>query len=195
LLNIAAYFITMLEVNFTPFPTITTERLILRKATLDDAPEILFLRSDPRVLKYIDRAPAQSIDEAINWLQVVIDASDNNIGISWNITLKGADKTIGNIALWRLIKEHYRAEIGYVLHPDHHGKGIMDEAMKAVIDYAFKTMKLHSIEANTNPENKASQNVLERNGFVREAYFREDYYYNGKFLDSAIYCLVDGLTR
>ncbi len=181
----------MLEVNFNPFPVITTDRLILRKAELDDAPEILFFRSDPEMLKYIDREPATTIDQAKDWLQMVIDNSDNNTAISWNITLKDDDTTIGNIALWRLIREHYRAEIGYVLHPDYWHKGIMAEAMAAVVDYAFNTMGLHSIEANTNPENKASQRVLERAGFVREAYFTEDYYFNGKFTDSAIYCLVD----
>ncbi len=183
----------MLEVNFNPFPVLTTERLVLRKAKLEDAPEIFFFRSDPEMLKYIDRDPATSIEQAKDWLQMVIDNSDNNIGISWNITRKDDDTTIGNIALWRLIREHYRAEIGYVLHPAYQGKGIMGEAMKAVIDYAFNTMGLHSIEANTNPENKASQNTLMRNGFVQEAYFRENYYHDGKFTDSAIFSLVKGI--
>lgn len=181
----------MLEVNFNPFPLITTERLILRKARLEDTPEMFFFRSDPEMMKYIDRAPAKTEDEARGVLQMIIDASDNNTGISWTITLKGSDTMLGNISLWRLIKEHYRAEIGYVLHTAQQGKGIMNEAMKAVINYGFNTMGLHSIEANINPLNLASQKVLERNGFVREAYFRENYYHDGKFYDSAIYSLVN----
>ena len=61
-------------------------------------------------------------------------------------------------------KESYRAELGYALHPDYHGKGIMQETMKEVLDYGFKIMKLHSVEANVNPENAASIKLLERNG-------------------------------
>ena len=180
----------MLQVNFTPFPTIETDRLVLRQASLNDVDEIYFLRSDPQVLQYIDRAPARSIDEAADFVALLDNAVNNNTGISWTITHKGKDRMIGNIALWRLEKEHYRAEIGYVLHPAHQGKGIMQEAMQAVIAYAFGTMGLHSIEANINPANLPSQRLLEKIGFVREAYFRENYYYNGKFLDSAIYSLL-----
>lgn len=180
----------MLEVNFTPFPTITTERLILRQATFDDINEVLFLRSDPAVMKYINKPPAKNLDDARQFVQLVLDAVNNNTGISWNITYKDSTKMIGNIALWRLIKEHYRAEIGYVLHPEQHGNGIMSEALKAVIDYGFNIMKLHSIEANVNPENIASQMLLEKHNFIREAYFKENFYYDGRFLDSAIYSLI-----
>ena len=85
---------------------------------------------------------------------------------------------------------NYRAEIGYRLHPAQHGKGIMNEALKAVLDYGFNVMNLHSVEANTNPGNKESISLLERNGFIREGYFKENYFYDGKFLDSAVYSLV-----
>lgn len=180
----------MLEVNFTPFPTLTTDRLILREAKMEDAPEVFFLRSDADVIKYIDRSPAQSLEEAKHFIQMVKDSQANNTGISWNITLKGDDKMIGNIALWRIDKENFRAELGYVLHPSQQGKGIMNEALLAVADYGFNNMRLHSIEANINPGNMASQRLLERNGFVREAYFKENYFYDGRFIDSAIYSLL-----
>ena len=180
----------MLNLNFTPFPILTTERLVLRQTNQGDVNEIFFLRSDATVLRYIDRAPCESLDEAAAFIQKITDLLTNGEGVSWAITMKGDDKLIGSIAFWRIQKEHYRAEIGYVMHPACYGKGIMHEAMAAVLDYGFNTMRLHSVEANTNPENKASQNVLERHGFIREAYFRENYFFNDKFLDSAIYSLV-----
>jgi [ribosomal protein S5]-alanine N-acetyltransferase len=80
--------------------------------------------------------------------------------------------------------------LGYVLHTAHQGKGIMAEALGAVLHYGFHTMKLHSAEANVNPENAASIRVLERQGFVREAYFRENYLFRGRFIDTAIYSLL-----
>ena len=110
----------MLTVDFHPFPVLVTERLILRQMNPGDANEVFFLRSDDRVLKYIGRPKATSIEEAIKWLEMVNDAQIKNESVTWAITLKGDPTMIGNIAFWRMEKEHYRSEIGYVLHPEHH---------------------------------------------------------------------------
>lgn len=180
----------MLQPNFSPFPIITTNRLLLREITEKDANEIFFLRSDANILTYLDKEPEKSVDETIAFIDRIKKGQLNNDSILWGITHKEGDTVIGTICFWRMQKEHYRAEIGYVLHPEQQGKGIMDEAMKGVLQYGFETMKLHSVEANVNPGNNASMKVLEKNGFVKEAYFKENYYYNGKFIDSAIYSLL-----
>lgn len=180
----------MLTINFTPFPTLNTERLVLRELTVADANEIFFLRSDMEILKYLDKEPAKSIDEATKFIELINENTISNNSILWGIALKESPAIIGSICFWRIIKEHYRAEIGYVLHPQFQGKGIMDEAIKAVLQYGFEVMQLHSVEANINPANIASMKLLEKNGFVREAYFKENYYYNGNFIDSAIYSLI-----
>lgn len=181
----------MLELNFNPFPVISTNRLVLRRIEKKDVNEIFFLRSDESVMKYIDRPRARSLDDAQLFINKIDDLIAGNDGIMWAVTMKNDPKLIGNICYWNIEKEHYRAETGYVLHPDFHGKGLMGEALLAVIDYGFNIMKLHSISANVNPANTSSMTLLERNGFIREAYFRENYYYDGKFIDSAIYCLVN----
>lgn len=180
----------MLQFNFHPFPIIKTERLILRQITNDDAPEILFLRSNKDVMQYIDRPPITTVEEAIQWVQKITDDVVNNNGITWAISLKDDPALIGTIGFWNTDKEHHRAEIGYMLHPQHHRKGIVQEAMTVTLEYAFNTMHLHSIEANVNKDNVASMKLLEKNNFVQEAYFRENYYFNGQFLDSVIYSLL-----
>lgn len=155
-----------------------------------DAPEILHQRSDPALNKYVDRAPCASLEEASSFIRMVNDNIDTNTSINWGITLKNSDTIIGTIAIWRILKEHHRGEIGYMIETQHQGKGLMSEALVTVIDYAFSVIMLHSMEANINPANKPSKLLLERHGFTREAYFRENYYYNGRFLDSAIYSLL-----
>ena len=180
----------MLNLSFKPFPLIETERLRLRKISRKDVNEIFFLRSDKRVLHYLDKAPAKTKKDAYDFIKIVHDAEKNADGITWGITLKNKSTLVGTIGFWRMQKEHYRAEIGYILHPDYWGKGITQEAITVVIKYGFEVMKLHSIEANVNPDNAASIRLLEKNGFVREAYFKENYYFDGKFLDSAIYSLI-----
>ena len=57
----------MLNLNFTPFPVIHTERLVLREITDEDLPEVFFQRSDPQMMKYVDRAPARSLEDAVSF--------------------------------------------------------------------------------------------------------------------------------
>jgi RimJ/RimL family protein N-acetyltransferase len=180
----------MLELNFDPFPILRTERLLLRKITEEDADQIFFLRSDGEVLQYLDRDPITSIDDALQWIRMIDAGVRSNEYIAWALSLKNEKELVGTISFWNIKREHYRSEIGYALHPLQQGKGLMQEAMAIVLDYGFKTMNLHSVEANVNPQNVSSIKLLERNNFVREAYHRENYFYKGKFLDSAIYSLI-----
>ena len=181
----------MLDLKFTPFPEIKSKRLLLRKMTDADAAEILFLRSDDTVMQYIDREKTKSLEEAIAFIQKINTAVDNNESIMWAIALQDKpDTMIGNICFWRIDKQHYRSEVGYMLHPGFWGKGIMQEAVGAVVDFGFNEIKLHSIEGHINPENIASGVVLEKCGFVREAYFKESFYFKGKFSDAAVYSLL-----
>lgn len=180
----------MLNVNFNPFPILSTERLNLRNIELSDAEDLFVLRSDKRVMAFMDRPLFTASEEAAQMIREIHKAAASNEGITWAISLKNESNLIGTISYWRITKEHYRAEIGYYLHPDYWAKGLMQEALQPVLEYGFHHMRLHSVEANVNPANTASIRFLEKNGFVREAYFRENYHYNGQFLDSAIYSLI-----
>ena len=129
------------------------------------------------------------------FIKKIDEVIDTNEGVNWGITLKGNPKVIGYIGFWNMQKEHFRCETGYVLHPEFHRKGIMNEAMEAALAYCFNTMNFHSIEANVNPENDGSIHLLEKNNFVREGYYHENYFYNGRFLDTAIYSLLNPVNK
>ncbi|TND05126.1 MAG: acetyltransferase, ribosomal protein N-acetylase [Bacteroidetes bacterium] len=184
-----------LHFDFSPFPELSSERLLLRKLRRNEAPEMLFLRSDERVMRYIDKARTTSIEEAQKWVDMIIDGIDKNELINWGITVKGDEKLLGTLGFWNIRKEHSRAEIGYNLHPDSWNKGIMSEAIGMALKYAFNVMNLHSIDANINPANEASASVLTKNGFVREAYYKENFFYNGNFLDTAVYSILNPAHR
>lgn len=181
----------MLKTDFSNFPVLETERLILKEITIAHAEALYAMRSHPEIMKYIDRPIPKSVEDVhtlIHRMQLMKEKGD---GISWGIFLKEApEEKIGNIGFFRIIAEHYRAEIGYMLALEHHRRGYMLEAMKKVIDYGFSAMRLHSIEANINPENNASRQLLKKAGFVTEDYFRENYFLNGRFIDSEILSLL-----
>jgi ribosomal-protein-alanine N-acetyltransferase len=184
----------MLEPNFSPFPELTTARLLLRQLVISDAWAVQPLRSNKEVMKYINRPLTLTVEDAEKWIGIVIDALAKNEGITWCICLKERPlEHIGTIGLWRIEKDNYRAEIGYMLTPSLHGKGIMYEAIKKVVEYGFSNMKLHSIEGRIDPRNIASGNLLQKSGFVKEAHFKEAYYMRGSFVDTAVYSILNPL--
>jgi ribosomal-protein-alanine N-acetyltransferase len=180
----------MLELNFKPFPVLTTNRLVMRRATTGDAPALFPMRSDPEVMRYISRPLAKTVADVVKLINIIDDQLNANKGITWAITLKDDDALIGTIGFWNIAAEHHRGEIGYLLSPTYQAKGIMHEALTAVLAYGFEVLKLHSAEAIVQPDNRASINLLEKHGFIREGYFKENYYFEGRFSDSAVYSLL-----
>ena len=177
----------MLEINFDPFPVLETERLLLRKLSIEDIIAMFDLRTNDEVMRYIGRPRPKDegdIKEMINKM------NETSMRIQWGISLKEKDEIIGTLGYHRIEKEHYRAEVGYLLHPDHWKTGIMSEALNKIIDYGFNKMNLHSIEAIINPENMASRNLLLKTGFIKEGYFKENFFFEGKFYDSEVYSLL-----
>lgn len=153
--------------QFTPFPILMTQRLVLRQLEIDDENEIFILRSDERILKFINIPKAKNLEDARAYITMISKLIAENVSILWGMTLReNSEKIIGTICLWNFSKELNRAEIGYVLHPDFQGKGIMQEAAEKVIDYGFNILQLDTIEADLHPNNLKSINLLKRNNFT-----------------------------
>ena len=182
----------MTALSFTPFPTLNTSRLVLRAITQQDAGAIFTLRTLPETMRFLDRAPLATTSEAIVMIRKMTEDILLGDGITWGISLKETpEELVGTIGLWKIMKEHYRAELGYMLLPEHQQQGYMKEALAAVINYGFKSLGLHSLEANINPANEASERLLLGAGFVKEGHFKENYYFDGRFIDSVIYSLLN----
>lgn len=176
----------MLELQLSPFPLISTERLLLRAFDHSDIDSLFALRTNDNAMEYIKKE-RQTREEVGKMIERVQNDQQNNEAISWIISRHDDPMAIGTIGLWRVDRPHHRAEIGYMLHPDHWRKGYLTEAISAVMQFGFEVMKLHSIEGQVDPRNLASRGLLEKNGFVQEAYFKENYHFRGQFYDTVLY--------
>jgi [ribosomal protein S5]-alanine N-acetyltransferase len=180
----------MLVFNFSPFSNLETNRLNLRRLKSEDVNEILALRSNPEIMQFIPRPLMITKEEALEFISVMDTNVNNNNVINWAITTKENDQLIGMIGFYRMKPENYRAEVGYILSAEFHGKGIITEALERVIQFGFEEMGLNSIEAVIDPENFGSEKVLLKNNFVKEGDFKEHTFFEGKFLDSVFYSLL-----
>jgi ribosomal-protein-alanine N-acetyltransferase len=182
------------EINksiFNTFPELESMRLNFQAYAPEDAEELFAIRSNPEVMRYMDSHTHETLEDSRKMIERIRDSYEKGTGINWTLKEKSSGRLIGDFGFWRLIPEHCRAEIGYVLHPDYWGMGYMQETFYVMMDFAFKELRVHSLEANVNVVNKASMVLLERNGFKQEAYFRENFLFQGRFLDSRIYCLLE----
>jgi ribosomal-protein-alanine N-acetyltransferase len=156
----------MLRTDFTPFPALDTPRLHLRAVTRHDADAIYFLRSDPTVLAYLNIPPAQSVADAEVFIDMISGLQQKGEGITWGMARHGEPELIGTICYWNLKPEADQAELGYMLRPEFHGRGFMQETLTTVLRYGAEVMGLRTIEACTHPENEPSKRLLERHGFI-----------------------------
>jgi len=148
-----------------PFPIIITERLNLRKILMSDLDRVHFFRSDKEINKYIKREP-QTREMTIAHIELITKALMTDESVTWGITTKKSDVLIGSICLWNFSKDKKTAEVGYGLDPEFQGKGIMSEALKAVLDFGFNQRGFETIEAYTDYRNIASKKLLKLHGFI-----------------------------
>ena len=157
----------MVNINFTPFPILTTERLTLRQLSTDDRHDIFALRSDPEINKYLGREPSKTIEDAIHFINRINENIKNNHSIYWVISLTRSKEFVGTICLFDFSNETNSCEIGYELLTKFQGQGIMKEATEEVIKYAFQALQCQKIVAFTHNENQHSTKLLTKFNFLQ----------------------------
>jgi ribosomal-protein-alanine N-acetyltransferase len=172
------------------FPTLETERLVLREIVHADAEDIFSIFSDEETMQYWSCRKYTSIDQASRLIEGIARQVRENTGINWAITVRGEGRLIGKCGYNEWRKAHRRGDISYIVARDLWGKGLVSEALCAVLDYGFDQMNLHSIEAGVTPGNDASMRMLTRLGFRLEGHLRESFLVEDTFVDSLIYSLL-----
>ncbi|NBI30938.1 GNAT family N-acetyltransferase [Chengkuizengella marina] len=176
----------MVQFIFNPFPTLRTDRLILRQLEWNDADFIFEYQSNKENFKYVDLPIYTSVKEALNYISRMNTGIENNKWIIWAITDVNTNKILGTISIWNISIDQLKAELGYALFPKNVGKGIMTEALRKVVDYGFNKMELRSIEACTSSLNSKSIALLESNKFSKTSSFVEQTS-NGESIKMDIY--------
>jgi ribosomal-protein-alanine N-acetyltransferase len=176
-------FFMTIDAAFANFPILTTNRLCLREIQPMDAEALFANRSDPEVMEFFGEEPYQSLEDAHALIEETHVRYYQRRAILWGITLKGEDTIIGTCTFFQFGPHFHYAEIGYELQRAYWRQGIMSEAISAILDYGFIELEFHRVEANTDPENMRSKNLLLKLGFTYEGNLRERYFFRNSFLD------------
>ncbi len=177
---------------FNSFPVINiNENLVLRQITYDDCNEYYDYMKDEDVIRYVpEECIPRSLERVKEEIDYNLDLFRYRRSIYWVIALKENNRLIGSCGFNYWNRDHRRGEISYDLNKNYWGQGIMSEAIKAILGFAFSQMELHRVEATVTPTNKASINVLKKAGFQKEGILREQKLLHGKFEDAIIMSLL-----
>ena len=173
----------------TEFPTIKTERLLLRQFSDSDLENVFNGLSHPEIIKYYG-VSFQTLEATKEQMVFFADLEKNETGI-WFAVCSADNKTFyGAGGLNNLSKEHKKAEIGFWLISDFWGQGIMKEAMLLICNYGFDNLELHRIEGFVESENKNCKNAMSKLDFQHEGTMKECEIKNGKFISLDIYAKI-----
>ncbi|WP_318543297.1 GNAT family N-acetyltransferase [Marixanthotalea marina] len=172
------------------FPTLTTDRFVLRQFNRKDLENVYKGLSHPDVIKYygISFETLEATKEQITWFR---NLEINETGIWWAICNKEDLTFIGAGGFNDLEKENRKAEIGFWLLPENWGKGIMKEVMPVICDFGFKILGLHRIEGFVDSENKNCKNGLRKLNFELEGTMKDCEVKNGKYVSLDIYSMIN----
>ena len=145
--------------ELTSAPTLTTENYILRNLTEADAANVISIT-------FYEGQAATSVEETINIIRIVEQEQQKGNTLHWGIAERTTDKVIGGCGFYRGFLNK-TGEVGYIIHKDHRGKGIMTEVLPVVLKFGFEFLYLEKIKAYTQKDNIASIALLLNNGFIK----------------------------
>jgi ribosomal-protein-alanine N-acetyltransferase len=145
-----------------------TERLQLKEINESHVEDILRIRSNEIINQFVKRNSPKNNYDALQFILTIKERTQNNETFYWGVSLKNQPNLIGTICLWKFSEDRKIAEVGYELLTDYHRKGIMSEALKAVLDFGFNKLYLQEIVAMTNKFNENSKGLLLKHDFILE---------------------------
>ncbi|MDQ0593243.1 ribosomal-protein-alanine N-acetyltransferase [Chryseobacterium ginsenosidimutans] len=145
-----------------------TERLLLKEIDESNVEDILKIRSNEIINQFVQRNSPKNNYDALQFILTIKEKTRNNKTFYWGISLKDQPDIIGTICLWKFTEDRKTAEVGYELLPDYHRKGIMSDALTAVVNFGFNDLDLQEIVAMTNKFNENSKGLLLKHDFILE---------------------------
>ena len=170
-----------------------TERLALRPFAEADLDAFHTIQSRPDVVRYLYWEP-RSRDEAREMLgrrmeQVSIHKEGEGLHVA--AELRATGELVGHFSLFFASQEHQQGEVGFVLHPDHHGHGYGVEGALMMLRLGFEELGLHRIIGRCDARNEPSARLMERLGMRREAHLIENEFVKGEWADELDYAMLD----
>lgn len=173
-----------------PAYPIKTPRLVLRPFRPDDLDALHKIQSREDVVQYLYETPRTLAESQATLDRYMATTALEAEGDALRLAVTVEGEVIGHVMLQWLSEVHRGGEVGFVLHPDHHGRGYATEAAREMLRLGFEGLDLHRIIGRLDAANIASGRVLEKLGMRKEAHFRQNEMVKGRWADEAVYAML-----
>jgi RimJ/RimL family protein N-acetyltransferase len=172
---------------------VETERLVLRPFVADDLDALFAMQSRPDVARHLywDARNEEEVRTALETKLASVGIHTEGDVLALAAVLKGTNEVVGDFILQLTSEEHQAGEIGFIVHPDHQGRGYATEAARVFLRIAFEDLQLHRVTGRVEARNAASGRVLEKLGMRQEAHLVENEFVKGKWQSELVYAILD----
>jgi [ribosomal protein S5]-alanine N-acetyltransferase len=171
-------------------PVLAGPRIRLRGPREDDGDDLFALFSEESTMRFWSRPPMRRRHEADSLIASILEGFERRQMLNWVIADRSDDRVIGSCTLYDIHVPHLRGALGYALRVERCGQGLASEAVALALRWGFGRLGLNRIEADTHPDNVASQRLLQRMGFTFEGRLRQHFATLDELQDSSIWGLL-----
>ncbi len=179
-----------MQMAFSNLPTLETPRLLLRKMTMRDAADIYAYSCDPEVARHVLWEAHRSPADSRAYLRFILRQYREGEPSSYGMVLKETGRLIGTIGFMSYNAENSTVEVGYSMARAMWNRGLMTEALQAVLRLSFEELRLHRVEAQHETSNPASGRVMLKCGMTHEGTLRGRIYNKGRYSDVELYAML-----
>jgi ribosomal-protein-alanine N-acetyltransferase len=179
-----------LDKLFSDSPEFWTERLHLRKINREDAAEYFAFASDPEVTRHTIWNAHETIEDGRKFIERVLTQYEQREAFHWGIIDRMTNRLIGRVGFIHFDVSHDKTELGFALAKSCWGKGIMTEAARQIVDYAFRELGVNRVEGRCNHDNLGSSRVMEKLGMKLEGILRKQLKIKNQYVDQKMYSII-----
>jgi ribosomal-protein-alanine N-acetyltransferase len=172
------------------FPLLRTERLVLRRLCIADAPALFAYCSDPCLAAYVSWEIHRTIRDSEHYISIMEKAYDAGRPANWGVVEQATSELVGHAGFSGWEPNHRSAEIAYVIARRYWSMGYATEVVNEILRFGFETLGLHRIYARCFPWNVASERVLVKNGMVYEGTLRDAVFCKGEFQSLKVFSVL-----
>jgi len=173
--------------SMSDFHSLEGEKVYFKALNIEDVQEIHDYASDPEVSRFIGWNLMNTVHETRKLIETMLDRESAGTHLYASMVLKSTQEIIGTAMVFNFDKEANKAEIGYVIHRNHWGKGYGSEIVALMTDFAFQSLHLHKLYAYVVDANIGSARILEKNGYELEGRLKDNYFIDNKYYDALFF--------
>jgi len=173
--------------NTSSLHSLEGENIYFKSLSTNDAKEIHNYASDEEVSRFIGWNLMKTLDETHEHIETMLKRESAGTHLYASIVLKSTQAIIGSTMIFKFDQEANHAEIGYIFHKEHWGKGYGTETVALMSDFAFESLNLHKLHASVVDANVGSARILEKNGYELEGRLKDHYFIEDKYYDALLF--------